>query len=87
MSETESYVSDAEWSSWERDRERRNAIYAAQKAREATRPVKPTYEDLLMQLHVLRHHNESLLAELARLRRLAYGYVLGQIERMGDGHG
>jgi hypothetical protein len=85
MSETESYVSDAEWASWERDRERGNAIYAAQKAREAARPVKPTYEDLLAQLHVLRHHNESLIAELGRLRRLAYGYVLGQIERLGDG--
>jgi hypothetical protein len=85
VSELESYVSDAEWASWERARERGNAVYAAQKAREAARPVKPTYEDLLAQLHVLRHHNESLIAELGRLRRLAYGYVLGQIERLGDG--
>lgn len=85
MSDAENHVSDLEWASWERARERGNAIYAAQKAREAARPVKPTYEDLLAQLHVLRHHNESLVAELGRLRRLAYGYVLGQIERLGDG--
>jgi hypothetical protein len=80
----DSYVSDAEWASWERERERRNALYAARARREARRPVEPTREDMLLQIHALRHHNESLVAELERLRALAWGYVLGQIERMGD---
>lgn len=78
-------VSDAEWASWERDRERGNALYAARAVREARRPAEPTREDVLLQLHALRWHNEALVAELERVRGLARAYVLGQIERMGAG--
>lgn len=77
-------VSEQDWARWEREREAANERHDARRRHEAARPVDPTREDLLAQLHALRHHNEALVSELDRLRALSLGYVLGQIERMGD---
>lgn len=77
------HVEQAEWERWEREREQRAARHAERVFRDVHRPVEPTTDDLIAQLHALRHHNAELVSELDRLRELSLGYVLGQIERLG----
>lgn len=79
----EGYVAEAEWALWDREREAENALYAARCRWESAKPVELTRDELLLQLHALRVHNEWLVAELERVRGLALGYVLGQIRADG----
>ena len=65
------YVAQADWDHWEAERLAANERYHARRRHERARPVKPTMEEVLAQMRVLREHNEELTDRLARCKEIA----------------